>query len=109
MSQQGPNKGDLDALKDGAAMLLQAGNRVAALSLLWSAVAIDPTDLTAHRRLAATLANGGDIHGAADEYARYIEFLLPLRDIPRAPTALTYGVNIVGGHQALHGAADKIA
>jgi len=43
MSEGGPNKSDLDALKDGAALLIQAGNRVAALSLLWSAVAIDPT------------------------------------------------------------------
>jgi len=109
MTEQGPNRSDLDALKDGAAMLLQAGNRVAALSLLWSAVAIDPTDLSSHRRLAATLANGGDVDGAADEFARYIEFVLPLGDIARATMELSYGVNMIGGHQALHGAADKIA
>src|SRR5260370_30363051 len=66
---------DLEALKDGATMMIQAGNRVAALALLWSAVAIDPIDLAAHRRLAATLAGGGDFEGAAAEYARYIEFL----------------------------------
>src|SRR6266581_567525 len=58
---------DLEALKEGAAMMLQAGNRVAALALLWSAVAIDPLDLAAHRRLAATLAHGGDLEGAAGE------------------------------------------
>ena len=52
----GPNRSDLEALKDGAAMMIQAGNRVAAMALLWSAVAIDPTDLASHRRLAATLA-----------------------------------------------------
>ena len=46
-------RSDLDALKEGAAMLTQAGNRVAALALMWSAVAIDPTDLGGHRRLAA--------------------------------------------------------
>lgn len=109
MTQQGPNKEDLDALKEGAAMMLQTGNRVAALSLLWSAVAIDPTDLTAHRRLAATLANGGDMDGAAEEYARFIEFTLPLGDVNKALAELTYGIGMVGGHQALHGAADKIA
>src|SRR5437762_13534801 len=74
-------RSDLDALKDGAAMLTQAGNRVAALALMWSAVAIDPTDLAAHRRLAAMLANSGDLDGAANEYARYIEFMLPIGDV----------------------------
>ena len=50
------HRSDLDALKDGAAMLTQSGNRVAALAVMWSAVAIAPTDLGAHRRLAAMLA-----------------------------------------------------
>src|ERR1700730_3254639 len=72
------HRSDLDALKDGAAMLSQAGNRVAALAVMWSAVAIAPTDLGAHRRLAAMLANAGDIDGAANEYARFIEFMIPI-------------------------------
>jgi hypothetical protein len=109
MPEGGPNKGDLDALKDGAALLVQAGNRVAALSLLWSAVAIDPTDLPAHRRLAATLANGGDIDGAANEFARFIEFVLPLGHVERAVLELQYGAHMLGGHPALHDAAEKIA
>ena len=109
MSEGGPNKGDLDALKDGAALLIQAGNRVAALSLLWSAVAIDPTDLPAHRRLAATLANGGDLDGAASEFARYIEFMIPLGLVERAVLELQYGAHMLGGHPALHDAAEKIA
>jgi hypothetical protein len=109
MSEGGQNKGDLDALKDGAVLLLQAGNRVAALSLLWSAVAIDPLDLPAHRRLAATLANGGDLDGAASEFARYIEFMLPLGHVERAVLELQYGAHMVGGHPALHDAAEKIA
>src|SRR3989442_13458206 len=33
------HRSDIDALKDGAAMLTQAGNRVAALAVMWSAVA----------------------------------------------------------------------
>jgi hypothetical protein len=104
----GPNRSDLEALKDGAAMMIQAGNRVAAMALLWSAVAIDPTDLASHRRLAATLASGGDIDGAADEYARYIEFMLPLGEVGRATLELSYGATMLGGHHTLHEAAEKI-
>ena len=100
---------DVEALKDGAVMLLEAGNRVAALALLWSAVAIDPIDLGAHRRLAAMLANAGDVEGAANEYARYIDFVLPLGDVGRATNELQYGARMLGGHAALHEAAEKIA
>ena len=107
-SRRGPNQSDLEALKDGAAMMIQAGNRVAAMALLWSAVAIDPTDLASHRRLAATLANGGDIDGAADEFARYIEFMLPLGEVGRATLELSYGASMIGSHPALHEAAEKI-
>jgi hypothetical protein len=106
--QSGPNRSDLEALKDGAAMMIQAGNRVAAMALLWSAVAIDPTDLASHRRLAATMAHGGDIDGAADEYARYIEFMLPLGEVGRATLELSYGASQIGGHAKLHEAAEKI-
>jgi hypothetical protein len=107
-SQTGPNRSDLEALKEGAAMMIQAGNRVAAMALLWSAVAIDPTDLASHRRLAATLAHGGDIDAAADEYARYIEFMLPLGEVGRAALELSYGASMLGGHPTLHEAAEKI-
>jgi len=107
--RHGPDPSDLKALMDGAATLTQAGNRIAALSLLWSAVAIDPLDLGAHRHLAATLANAGDLGGAADEFARYIEFVVPLGDIGRATLELQYGVNMLGGQPALRDAAQKIA
>jgi hypothetical protein len=102
------SRSDLDALKDGAAMLTQAGNRVAALAVMWSAVAIAPTDLGAHRRLAAMLANAGDIDGAVNEYARYIEFMLPLGNVARATMELEYGAKMFGGHAALQEAAEKI-
>jgi hypothetical protein len=101
-------RSDLDALKDGAAMLTQAGNRVAALAVMWSAVAIAPTDLGAHRRLAAMLANAGDVDGAANEYARYIEFMLPIGNVARATMELEYGAKMFGGHVALQEAAEKI-
>jgi hypothetical protein len=106
--QTGPDRSDLEALKDGAAVMLQAGNRVAAMALLWSAVAIDPTDLASHRRLAATLASGGDIDGAAEEYARYIEFMIPLGEVGRATLELSYAAGVLGGHSALHEATEKI-
>ena len=102
------HQSDLDALKDGAAMLTQAGNRVAALAVMWSAVAIAPTDLGAHRRLAAMLANAGDIDGAANEYARYIEFMIPIGDVGRATMELAYGSKVLGGHPSLQQAAEKI-
>jgi hypothetical protein len=102
------HRSDLDALKDGATMLTQAGNRVAALAVMWSAVAIAPTDLGAHRRLAAMLANAGDIDGAANEYARYIEFMIPIGDFGRATMELAYGAKVLGGHPALHEAAEKL-
>ncbi len=60
------------------------------------------------RRLAATLASGGDIDGAADEYARYIEFMLPLGEVGRATLELSYGASMLGGHHTLHEAAEKI-
>jgi hypothetical protein len=109
MTEEGRNQGDLDALKEGATLLLQHGQRVAALTLLWSAVAIEPCDLAAHRRLAATLANGGDIDGAAHEFARYIDFVLPRGDVARATLELQYGVHMLGGHEVLRASAEKIA
>jgi hypothetical protein len=66
---------DVGLLLSGAALLLREGNRIAALALLWAAVALNPLDLAAHRRLAAVLANSGDLQGAFDEHARYREFL----------------------------------
>jgi hypothetical protein len=90
-------------------MLMPAGNRIAAIALLWSAVAIDPVDLTAHRRLAAALAVGGDIDAAANEYARYVEFMLPLGRIDSATKELAYGTQVLGWHPALRAAAEKIA
>jgi hypothetical protein len=102
------HRSDLEALKDGAAMLTQAGNRVAALAVMWSAVAIAPTDLGAHRRLAAMLANAGDMNGAANEYARFVEFMIPIGDVGRATMELAYGAKVLGGHPALHEAAEKI-
>lgn len=101
--------GDLEQLTEGAALLSRAGNRVAALAVLWAAVAIAPTDQVAHRRLAATLANGGDLEGAAQEYVRYVEFLLPLGELTRVTAELHYAATTLGALPALVDATRAVA
>src|SRR6267378_4653312 len=79
---------EVEALCDGAALLNRGGNRIAALALLWAAVAVDPTGVTPHRRLAAMLANAGDVDAAADEYERFIEFVVKQGQVRRAADEL---------------------
>jgi hypothetical protein len=92
---------DLEQLKEGAALLTQHGNRVAALAVLWAAVAIDPVDHSVHRRLAATLASGGDLDGAAHEHARFVEFLMARGEIEAATAELHYAAQTLGRVQPL--------
>lgn len=94
-------RADLEQLTEGAALLTRHGNRVAALAVLWAAVAIDPLDHVVHRRLAATLASAGDLAGAAQEYARYVEFLLPAGDLEAATAELHYAARTLGRVQAI--------
>ena len=100
---------DLEQLKAGAALLAQHGNRVAALAVLWAAVAIDPVDHSVHRRLAATLASGGDVDGAAHEHARFVEFLMARGDIEGATAELHYAAQTLGRVQPLVDAVSAIA
>ena len=101
-------RADLEQLKEGAALLAQHGNRVAALAVLWAAVAIDPQDHTVHRRLAATLASAGDLDGAAQEYARYVEFLLTAGELEAATAELHYAAQTLGRVQALTDAVTSV-
>ena len=71
-SIRGGTTGDLAALLDGAATLSRAGNRIAAIAALLSAVGLAPDDRTAHRRLAAAYAVAGDRDSARSEYERFI-------------------------------------
>ena len=87
---------DLGMLLAGSSRLLRDGNRIAALALLWAAVALDPVDLTAHRRLAAVLANSGDLQGALSEHARYREFLRAQGQIERLRNEVAYGAATLG-------------
>jgi cytoskeletal protein RodZ len=69
---------------------------MAALALLRTAVALDPLDLTAHRRLAAVLANSGDLQGAFDEHARYREFLRARGDLAALQKEVAYAAATLG-------------
>jgi len=97
---------EVDALCRGAALLSREDNRIAARALLWAAVAIDPQNFVAHRRLAAALLNGEDVDGAAEEYARFIELLLKEDDLHRAAAELAYARSFLGDMPQLRAAAD---
>ena len=105
---EGDRRADLEQLKEGAALLTQHGNRVAALALLWAAVALDPVDQVVHRRLAAALATGGDLDGAAHEYVRYVEFLLPRGELELATAELHYAAQTLGRVQKLTDAVVRV-
>lgn len=92
---------EVTALCDGAATLTKSGNRIASLALLWAAVGIGPTHLRAHRNLAAALANNGDLDAAAEEFARYVEFMLKSGEFQRAARELVYANASLGQHPAL--------
>ena len=88
--------GEVSALLEGAALLLRAGNRVSAVAALWSAVGMDPCHLGAHRRLAATLANAGDVGGAVAEYERFVDALTAAGLPERAAAERHYGHALLG-------------
>jgi tetratricopeptide (TPR) repeat protein len=85
------------ALRDGAGACARKNDRVNAVALLGVAVEIAPFDLAAHRRLAAALANQGDLISACEEYARFIDVALAQRDTRRAWLELAYGRETQGG------------
>ena len=63
----------LRMLLDGGAAVAKAGQRASAIGLYRDATALDPQDLTAHRRLAAALMLAGEPGTSAAEYVRFIE------------------------------------
>jgi Flp pilus assembly protein TadD len=74
----------LRMLLDGGAAVAKSGQRAAAIGLFRDATALDPNDLTAHRRLAAALTLAGEPGTAAAEYVRYIQTALLLGAKERA-------------------------
>ena len=101
--------GALQTLRDGAATFARKNDRVSAVALLGVAVEIAPFDLAAHRRLAAALANQGDLISACEEYARFIDAALGQRDTRRAWLELTYGRETLGDLPQLLAIADRVA
>ena len=74
----------LRMLLDGGAAIAKSGQRAAAIGLYRDATALDPNDLTAHRRLAAALTLAGEPGTATAEYVRYIQTALLLGAKERA-------------------------
>jgi hypothetical protein len=96
-------------LREGAGACARKNDRVNAVALLGVAVEIAPFDLAAHRRLAAALANQGDLISACEEYSRYIDAALAQRDTRRAWLELTYGRETLGDLPQLLAIADRVA
>ena len=67
-----------------------------------------PTDLSAHRRIAAALANGGDLVGACAEYRRFVEAVIESGDLRRALLELAYGREILGELPELLALVDRV-
>lgn len=82
----------LRVLLDGGAALAKAGERAGATALYRDAVALDPHDLAAHRRLAAALSLAGDDDAAGAEYVRYIAGAIDANDTDRARLESTYAL-----------------
>jgi hypothetical protein len=97
------------ALREGAGAFARKNDRVNAVALLGVAVEIAPSDLASHRRLAAALANQGDLISACQEYARFIDVSLAQRDMRRAWLELTYGRETLGDLPQLLAIADRVA
>lgn len=99
----------LTTLREAAGRFAQGGDRATAVALLLEAVAIAPSDLAAHRRLAAALANQGDLPSAIREYARFVDMALAQHDTRRAWLELAYGRETLGDLPALRAIVDRVA
>ena len=101
--------GALTTLRDAAAKFASKGDRASAVALLLEAVAIAPSDLAAHRRLAAALANQGDLPSAIREYERFVDNALAQKDTRRAWLELAYGRETLGDLPGLRAIVDRVA
>jgi len=99
----------ITTLREAAGRFAQRGDRASAVALLLEAVAIAPSDLAAHRRLAAALANQGDMPSAIREYARFVDMALAQQDTRRAWLELSYGRETLGDLPGLRAIVDRVA
>lgn len=93
--EQADRPGALTSLRDGAANLAKAGEHLGVVSLLAEALSLEPLDLAAHRRLAASHALAGEMDAASAEYARYARALRPI-DVAGAQRETRYGLDSLG-------------
>ena len=91
----------LRALLDGGAALAKADQRAAAITIYREAIALDPHDLAAHRRLAAAFALSGEADEAVHEYVRYIKAAIDDGDSYRAQNESTYALERMPGNAEL--------
>ena len=91
----------LRMLLDGGAAVAKAGQRASAIGLYRDATALDPQDLTAHRRLAAALTLAGEPGTSAAEYVRYIEAALLLGAKERARVEAAFALERNPGSREL--------
>lgn len=98
-----------DVLHGGAQKLLRAGNRTEAIELLRDAARLAPSDLAAHRRLAASLANVGDEAAAASEHERFIALAFAQGDASRARLELAYAKEMLPDPSVLRALEERLA
>jgi thioredoxin-like negative regulator of GroEL len=98
----------LRMLLDGGAAVAKAGQRASAIGLYRDATALDPQDLTAHRRLAAALMLAGEPGTSAAEYVRYIEAALLLGATERARVEAEFAIERAPGSRELVRIARKL-
>jgi len=90
--EQEDRSGAMRMLLDGGAALAKADRRENAIALYREAVALDASDLTAHRRLAAALQIAGAQEDAAHEYVRFINNAMNKNDTSRAQSEAAYAL-----------------
>jgi thioredoxin-like negative regulator of GroEL len=93
--------GALTTLRDGAASLAKAADRVGAIALLKEAVILGPMDVAVHRRLAAALGLAGDHAAAIAEHRRFAHAAVHAGDRDTATREIRYALGSSGDDPAL--------
>jgi len=101
--EQEDRVGALRMLIDGGAALAKAGNRDQAILLYREAVALEPKDLGAHRRLAAAYQLAGSQDDAAHEFVRFIN----ASDEARAKSEAEFALEKLPGNREIADAARR--
>lgn len=99
--------GAVAILRDGASALAKAGGRDAAIAMLRDALALDPLDHGAHRRLAAALSLAGDLESAVNEVERYVDGQLVIGNTDHAKQEIAYALERLGDHPRLRDLAQR--